>query len=58
MWDSIAMAWLGTLLAALVALPLAFIAAENIVPRWFSFIVRQLFNVLRGDPRDRHRPWP
>ena len=50
MWDSVAMAWLGTLLAALVAVPLAFLAAENLVPRWFAFIMRQLFNVLRAIP--------
>lgn len=50
MWDSIAMAWLGTLLAAAVAVPLSFLAAENLVPRWFSFLVRQVFNVLRSIP--------
>ena len=50
MWDSIAMAWLGTLIAAVVAVPLGFLAAENLVPRWFSFVVRQLFNVLRAVP--------
>ena len=38
MWDSIAMAWLGTLIAAVVAVPLGFLAAENLVPRWFSFL--------------------
>ena len=32
MWDSIAMAWLGTLIAAVVAVPLGFLAAENLVP--------------------------
>jgi phosphonate transport system permease protein len=50
MWDSIAMAWLGTLIAAVVAVPLGFLAAENLVPRWFSFLVRQLFNILRAIP--------
>jgi phosphonate transport system permease protein len=50
MWDSIAMAWLGTLIAAAFAVPLGFLAAENIVPRWFSFLVRQLFNILRAIP--------
>ena len=50
MWDSIAMAWLGTLLAAVVAVPLGFLAAENLVPRWFSFLLRQLFNLLRAVP--------
>jgi phosphonate transport system permease protein len=50
MWDSIAMAWLGTLLASFVAVPLGFLAAENLVPRWFSFLLRQLFNLLRAVP--------
>lgn len=50
MWDSIAIAWLGTLLAAVVAIPLGFLAAENLVPRWVSFLLRQLFNVLRAVP--------
>ena len=50
MWDSIAMAWLGTLIAAVVAVPLGFLAAENLVPRWCSFLLRQLFNILRACP--------
>jgi phosphonate transport system permease protein len=50
MWDSIAMAWLGTLFASFVAVPLGFLAAENLVPRWFSFLLRQLFNLLRAVP--------
>lgn len=50
MWDSIAMAWLGTLIAAVFAVPLGFLAAENLVPRWLSFLVRQLFNILRAIP--------
>jgi phosphonate transport system permease protein len=50
MWASIAMAWLGTLIAAVFAVPLGFLAAENLVPRWFSFLIRQLFNVLRAIP--------
>jgi phosphonate transport system permease protein len=44
------MAWLGTLLAAIVAVPLGFVAAENLVPRWVSFLLRQLFNILRAVP--------
>jgi phosphonate transport system permease protein len=50
MWDSIAIAWLGTLIAAVAAVPLALLAAENLVPRWVSFVMRQLFNVLRAIP--------
>jgi phosphonate transport system permease protein len=50
MWDSIAIAWVGTLVAAIIAVPLAFIAAENLVPRWLAFAVRQVLNVLRAVP--------
>lgn len=50
MWDSIAIAWVGTLVAAVVAVPLAFVAAENLVPRWAAFGVRQILNVLRAIP--------
>lgn len=50
MWESVAMAWLGTMLAAVFAIPLAFAAAENLVPRWMSFGVRQVFNLLRAIP--------
>ena len=50
MWDSIAIAWLGTLVAAVFAIPLGFVAAENLVPRWVSFLVRQVLNVLRAIP--------
>jgi len=50
MWNSITIAWLGTLLAALVAIPLAFVAAENLVGRWVALAVRQVLNVLRAIP--------
>jgi phosphonate transport system permease protein len=50
MWYSIAMAWLGTLIASFVAVPLGFLAAENLAPRWFSFLLRQFFNILRAVP--------
>lgn len=50
MWDSIAIAWLGTLLAAVFAVPLALAAAENLVPQWVSVAVRQVLNVLRAIP--------
>lgn len=50
MWVSVAIAWVGTLLAAFVAVPLAFVAAENLVPRWWSFAMKQVFNALRAVP--------
>jgi phosphonate transport system permease protein len=50
MWDSIAMAWVGTLIAALFAVPLAFLAAENLVGRPVAWVTRQVFNIFRAVP--------
>jgi phosphonate transport system permease protein len=50
MWDSIAMAWIGTLIAAVFAIPLSFLAAENLVGRPVAWVTRQVFNVLRAVP--------
>lgn len=50
MWESISMAWLGTMLASLVAVPLSFLAAENLAGRVTVTITRQVFNILRAVP--------
>ena len=50
MGDSIAIAWLGTLIAALFAVPLAFLAAENLVAKPVVWLVRMVFNILRAVP--------
>jgi phosphonate transport system permease protein len=50
MWDSIAMAWVGTVIAALFAVPLSFLAAENLVGRPIAWVTRQVFNILRAVP--------
>ena len=50
MGESIAIAWLGTMIAALFAIPLSFVAAENLVGRPLAWAVRQVFNVLRAIP--------
>jgi phosphonate transport system permease protein len=50
MWQSISMAWLGTLIAAGFAVPLAFLAAENLVAGPIAWVVRQVFNILRAVP--------
>lgn len=50
MGDSVAIAWLGTLLAAVVAVPMAFLAAENLAPRPVVWAVRLVFNLLRAVP--------
>lgn len=50
MWQSIAIAWLGTLIAAAFAIPMSFLAAENLVGRPVAWITRQIFNLLRAVP--------
>lgn len=50
MWESIAIAWLGTVIATVFSIPLAFLAAENLVARPIAFVTRQVFNVLRAIP--------
>lgn len=43
------MAFLGTFGAAAIALPLAFLAAQNFAPsRWIRFAVRRVFDFVRG----------
>jgi len=43
------MAFLGTFGAAILALPLAFLAAQNFAPsRWLRFAVRRFFDFVRG----------
>ena len=47
--ETLAMAFLGTLLAAVAALPLGFLGARNVVPNWvFHFGLRRVFDGLRG----------
>ncbi len=49
LFETIMMAVLGTFTAALVGLPLAFLAARNFTPSFFlRFGVRRLFDFLRG----------
>jgi phosphonate transport system permease protein len=49
MGETLAMAFLGTLLAAVVALPLGFLGAKNVIPNWiFHFSLRRMFDGFRG----------
>jgi phosphonate transport system permease protein len=49
MLETVAMAFLGTLLASVVALPLGFLGARNVIPsRLFRFLTRRVFDVFRG----------
>ena len=49
MVETVAMAFLGTFLAVIIALPLGFLGARNIVPSAvFRFLTRRIFDGARG----------
>jgi phosphonate transport system permease protein len=49
MFETILMAFLGTFSAAIIALPLGFVAASNMMPvRALRFAMRQVFDFMRG----------
>ncbi|HEY0183415.1 MAG TPA: phosphonate ABC transporter, permease protein PhnE [Rhodopila sp.] len=49
MLETVAMAYLGTMLAVVFAVPLGFLGARNVIPRRiFHFVTRRLFDGLRG----------
>ncbi|WP_203335372.1 phosphonate ABC transporter, permease protein PhnE [Nocardioides limicola] len=50
MIDSIAMAWIGTVIGASLSFPLAFLAANNTAPGPLRFAIRGLFNGIRAIP--------
>ena len=50
MLESIQIAWLGTLIGAVLSLPLAFFGAKNITSGTVSNIVRQILNAIRAIP--------
>ena len=49
-FESVYIAWIGTLIGAILSLPLAFLAANNVSPRWVRTPVRQFFNGIRAVP--------
>jgi phosphonate transport system permease protein len=49
MLETVAMAFLGSTLAAAFAVPLGFLGARNVIPaRLFHFVTRRLFDGMRG----------
>ncbi len=47
--ETLAMAFLGTLIAAVIALPLGFLGAKNVIPNWlFHFSLRRTFDGFRA----------
>ena len=49
-FESLYVAWIGTLIGAAISLPLAFLASNNISPAFIRVPVQQLFNVIRAVP--------
>ena len=50
MKESIQIAWIGTLIGALLSLPLGFFAAHNVSPRPVSVAIRVLLDAIRAVP--------
>ena len=47
--ETLGMAFMGTLLATVVSVPLGFLGARNVIPQWlFHFGLRRVFDGLRG----------
>ena len=40
-FESVYIAWVGTIIGAVLSLPLAFLAATNVAPRWIRIPVRE-----------------
>ena len=49
-FESVYIAWIGTLIGAILSLPLAFLAANSVSPRWIRAPIRQFFNAVRAVP--------
>lgn len=50
MMQSLAMAWVGTVIGALFSLPIGFLAASNVAPAPVVFVARQILNAIRAVP--------
>lgn len=50
MLESLHMAWIGTLLGAILSFPIGLLAAENVSPKPVTFITRQILNAIRAIP--------
>lgn len=50
MLESVQMAWIGTLIGAVLSLPIGFLAARTIAPAGVVVVVRQFLNAIRALP--------
>ena len=48
--ETISIAFLGTLIGAILAIPFAFLSATNIVPKWVALIFRSITMMIRTIP--------
>jgi phosphonate transport system permease protein len=48
--ESLFIAWVGTIIAASISLPLAILAARNLTTKSSSFVIRQIFVLIRSVP--------
>lgn len=48
--ESVQMAWIGTLIGAVLSFPISFLAARNIAPLGVVLVVRQILNAIRAVP--------
>jgi phosphonate transport system permease protein len=48
--QTIAIAVLGTVFGAILAIPVSFLSAENVVPKWLAFLFRALVLLIRTIP--------
>ena len=49
-WQSVQMAWVGTVLGVIVATPLSLVAARGFGPAWLRAILRFVFSTIRAVP--------
>ncbi|SED76718.1 phosphonate ABC transporter, permease protein PhnE [Ruania alba] len=50
MIESLQMAWIGTLIGAVLSFPVSFLAASNTAPRPVVLVTRQVLNIIRAVP--------
>ncbi len=50
MVESLQIAWVGTVIGAVLSFPIAFLAASTVAPRWAVFLTRQFLNIVRAIP--------
>lgn len=48
--ETVCIAFLGTVVGAILAIPLSFVSASNLVPRWLAFIGRTAIMAIRTVP--------